>query len=212
MMENLQKLVERLSHERRLDLRTPQTFSWGDVAQCTELLRELFCRVDRTVVRYCHLSEYDAVIEWMTNTQGRGLLLMGDCGRGKSVILTGVLPALLALKDRCAVPVHADELERPYPLAGSTAGYNARMTNLDYLIRSPFPIVDELGVEPMINDYGERYEGFNRIINAAERHLRPLFVSTNLSREQLLRRYGERTFDRLPRLCHVVEFQGASLR
>lgn len=69
-----------------------------------------------------------------------------------------------------------------------------------------------MGVEPLINDYGERYEGFNRIVNAAERRLRSLFLATNLSKEQLLRRYGERTFDRLIRLCRAVEFRGESLR
>lgn len=86
------------------------------------------------------------------------------------------------------------------------------MSNLDYLTRSAYPIIDELGVEPLINDYGEKYEGFNRIINAAERYLRPLFISTNLTEEQLLQRYGERTFDRLTRLCRIVEFCGESLR
>lgn len=34
----------------------------------------------------------------------------------------------------------------------------------------------------------------------------------NLTREQLLRRYGERTFDRLTRLCRPVKFEGESLR
>ena len=86
------------------------------------------------------------------------------------------------------------------------------MTNLDYLTRCPYPVIDELGVETLINDYGERYEGFNRIINAAERYFRPMFVSTNLSKSDMLNRYGERTLDRLQHLCRIVEFRGESLR
>ncbi len=69
-----------------------------------------------------------------------------------------------------------------------------------------------MGVEPLVNDYSEKCEDFNRVINAAERYLRPLFISTKLTREQLLLRYGERTFDRLMRLCRPVKFEGESLR
>lgn len=163
-------------------------------------------------MRYRHLPEYVGIIDWMTSTEGRGLLLYGDCGRGKSIILTGVVPVLLAMKERMTVAIHADELSKPYDLALRTAGYDVHTTNLDYLTRTAYPIIDELGVEPLVNDYGEKYEGFNRVINAAERYLRPLFISTNLTREQLLRRYGERTFDRLTRLCRPVKFEGESLR
>ena len=47
-------------------------------------------------------------------------------------------------------------------LALRPAGYDAHTTNLDYLTRTAYPIIDELGVEPLVNDYGEKYEGFNR--------------------------------------------------
>ena len=141
-----------------------------------------------------------------------GLLLIGDCGRGKSIITTGLVPVLLGMKEVSVYAVHADELNKPYPFAASTMGMDPKTTCLDYLTRCPYPIIDELGVEPMINDYGERYEGFNRIINAAERYGHPLFLSTNLTKGDLLNRYGERTFDRLRRLCRVVEFRGDSLR
>lgn len=211
-MDSIPTLIDRLCDEKRIVVRRPHNLSWGDGEHCEALFCEVFRRVDESIVRYRHLPEYAEIIDWMTTTEGRGLLLYGDCGRGKSVILTGVVPVLLAMKERMAVAVHADELLKPYDLALRTAGYDGRMTNLDYLTRTAYPIIDELGVEPLVNDYGEKYEGFNRIINAAERYLRPLFLSTNLTREQLLRRYGERTFDRLTRLCRTVEFRGESLR
>ena len=212
VMEPLASIIDRLSADKRLVVRCAESLSWGDSERCGTLFREIFCRVDRTVLRYRPLPEYAPVIEWMTATDGRGLLLWGDCGRGKSTILTGVIPVLLAMKGFHSCPIHADELTKPYRFAASTAGYDPASNNLDFLTRMPFPIIDEVGVEPVINDYGERYEGFNRIVNAAERYLRPLFLATNLSREQLLRRYGERTFDRLTRLCRAVEFRGESLR
>lgn len=211
-MTNLSDLIDRLVSEKRIFARQPNNLSWGSAEECERVFLEIFGRVDGTVERYRHLPEYAAITEWMTATKGQGLLLMGDCGRGKSVIITGVVPVLLTMKGYCSVSIHADDFCRPYPFAASTAGYDPKMSNLDYLLRSPFPIIDELGVEPLVNDYGEKWEGFNRIVNSAERYLRPLFVTTNLTKEELLRRYGERTFDRLSRLCCVVEFSGDSLR
>ncbi len=211
-MENIASLIDRLSKEKRIIVRSPQSLSWGSREHCEEIFCEIFRRVDGSIRKYHQLPEYARVIDWMTDTRGRGLLLMGDCGRGKSIIVTGVVPVLLAMKGRHAVPVHADDFSKSYPFAASTAGCDPKMTNLDYLAWTHFPIIDELGVESMINDYGEKFEGFNRVINAAERYLRPLFISTNLTKEELLGRYGERTFDRLSHLCLIVKFKGESLR
>lgn len=211
-MNRIASLIDRMVADKRLVARSPHDLSWGDRDYCEGLFCEIFRRVDTSIVRYRHLPEYAGIIDWMASTEGRGLLLYGDCGCGKSIILTGVVPVLLAMQERMTVAIHADELSKPYELALRTAGYDPKMTNLDYLTRTAYPIIDELGVEPLVNDYGEKYEGFNRVINAAERYLRPLFLSTNLTREQLLGRYGERTFDRLTRLCRPVKFEGESLR
>lgn len=211
-MENIATIIEKLSTEKRLIVRNPHDLSWGDREHCEALFCEIFRRVDHTIRKFAVLPEYSDVIDWMTSTKGRGLLLYGDCGRGKSIILTGVVPVLFAMKERQTMSIHADDFNKPYPSASATAGYDPKMSNLNFLTRTPFPIIDELGVEPLINDYGEKFEGFNRVINAAERYLRPLFISTNLTKEQLLRRYGERTFDRLMHLCRIVEFRGESLR
>ena len=73
-------------------------------------------------------------------------------------------------------------------------------------------VIDELGIEPMMNDYGEKSEGFNQVLNAAERYHRPVFVTTNLTEVQILDRYGERTMDRLAHLCRTIHFEGESLR
>lgn len=211
-MNRIAALIDRLASEKRIVIRSPHNLSWGDPEYCKALFCDIFCRIDGSIREYQHLPEYVDVIEWMTSTQGQGLLLYGDCGRGKSIILTGVVPVLLAIKSHYVIAIHADDLGKPYDFASSTAGYDSKMSNLDYLTRSPYPIIDELGVESLVNDYGEKFEGFNRVINAAERYLRPLFLSTNMTKEQLLLRYGERTFDRLTHLCRIVEFRGESLR
>lgn len=211
-MENMQSLIDKLLKDRKLVIRQPQKLSWGDYDTCEALFISLFRRLDGSITRYDHLPEYSEVVDWMTDTRGKGLLLIGDCGRGKSIIATCMLPVLLATKNLMGIAVHADDLEKPYPLAANTMGMDSKATYLDYLMKSPFPIIDELGTEKMVNDYGEKYEGFNSIINAAERYYRALFISTNLGTEELLNRYGERTLDRLQHLCRIVEFRGDSLR
>ncbi len=172
METNIASLIDRMVADRKLVVRTSSRLSWGDHETCEALFRTLFRRLDGTIGTYRHLPEYDEVIDWMHDTRGVGMLLIGDCGRGKSIITTGLVPVLLlGMKGFSVYAVHADELNRPYPFAFSTMGMDPKTTCLDYLTRSPCPILDELGVEPMINDYGERYEGFNRIINAADRPL-----------------------------------------
>ena len=73
-------------------------------------------------------------------------------------------------------------------------------------------MIDELGVEEQVTNYGEPFEPFNKIINAAEASTKLLFITTNLTPKQLLDRYGERTLDRIARLCKSIEFKGDSLR
>lgn len=167
--------------------------------------------MDRTFDEYEHLPEYDEIIDWMTNTDDKGLMLMGDCGRGKSVILNYVIPVLFRIKDRTVMSVHAQDLTK-YLITNPKAQSPTTVQYIDYLLGSRYPIIDELGIEPMINDYGERFEGFNLILNAAERYHRPIFISTNLTEEQIYERYGDRTMDRLTHLCRTVHFSGDSLR
>jgi DNA replication protein DnaC len=64
----------------------------------------------------------------------------------------------------------------------------------------------------MISDFGEKIEPFNEILNEAEQKLNILIISSNLTGEQFLERYGDRTMDRLKRLCKIISFKGNSLR
>ena len=57
-MEPLATIIDRLSAEKRLVVRHAESLSWGDRERCEALFREIFRRVDRTVVRYRPLPEY----------------------------------------------------------------------------------------------------------------------------------------------------------
>jgi len=211
MATQISQLINQMVKDRQLTPREPWQWSWGNTVQCRALFEHIFVNVDSTITEYQHLPEYDLIVEWMTDTVDKGLMLMGDCGRGKSVILSYVLPVLFRMRNRIFITVHAQDIGKEIP--NQQAYYGQRPTTyFDRLLNSPFPAIDELGVEPMMNDYGERSEGFNLVLNAAERYHRPVFISTNLNEEQIFNRYGERTMDRLTHLCRTVHFQGESLR
>ena len=194
-------------------IRETASYSWtGDINSASDLFERIFRAVDGTVTDYLVLDEYFQIFRWMMNTEGKGLLLMGNCGRGKSVIASGVIPVLFRMRGLILHPVHAQDMHKPTPQQ-PYLGYGQRPeTWLDFLQRTGFPIIDELGSEMQFNDYGEKCEGFNLVVNAAERYNRPMFITTNLTEEQILSRYGERTLDRLRHLCLTVKFVGDSLR
>lgn len=212
-VQSIQTIIKELQKETTILVRQPVSFSWcNNITEAGELLETIFKEVDKTVEYFQLLEEYYHVKSWMMNTEGKGLLLMGSCGRGKSVIASGVIPVLFRMKGKYLRPVHAQDMTKPTPQQPYLAYGQRPETWLDYLQRCPFPIIDELGVEMQVNDYGEKCEGFNLVVNAAERYNRPMFITTNLTEEQILARYGERTLDRLGHLCKTVKFTGESLR
>ena len=213
-IQSINNIIRELRRESsELLIREVQPYSWAkNLSEAKELFELIFKSVDGTVVSVRTLDEYYQIFSWMQNTEGKGLLLMGSCGRGKSVIASGIIPVLFRMRGMILHPVHAQDMHKPTPQQ-PYLGYGQRPeTWLDYLQRTKFPIIDELGSEMAFNDYGEKCEGFNLVINAAERYNRPMFITTNLTEDQILSRYGERTLDRLVHLCLTVKFSGQSLR
>ncbi|GET19875.1 hypothetical protein [Prolixibacter denitrificans] len=178
-------------------IRKATSFSFGTVPECKKLFEDAFKYVDHTARPFIWQHEYDHVVNWMHDTRGKGLFLTGDMGRGKSVIIMQVIPLLFHVKFRKNIhPVSAEEIPN----------------KLEQIANRPFVCIDDLGTEAAVNNYGERFEGFMRIVNVCETNLKPLFVSSNLNSEQIMKRYDERTLDRIARLCKVVKFEGVSLR
>ncbi|MDD6211233.1 MAG: hypothetical protein PUB21_11590 [Bacteroidales bacterium] len=173
-----------------------ERFSFGDKASCEEIFMEALRCVDKTS-EMVKLPEYDAVIDWMADTKGQGLLLTGAHGRGKTTILCGVIPLLFRhFMGKVVRPVYAEQIPE----------------KMEEVLASRFVCIDDFGTEGLVSVYGERYEGLNRILNDAENRLKPTFLSTNLNGSRMLDRYGMRMAERILRLCRVVEFRGESMR
>ena len=161
-------------------------------------LKEMFIKsfkyYDKTIVEYKHLPAYDEIIDWMVDNKGRGLMLMGECGLGKSTILKYVIPAIIRTKiNKVLICVPAKELG---PIDRN---------------EKPFIVIDDIGTESIRIDFGTRVDAVSDAISYAEDSSKTILTSTNLTPIQLQAKYDERTLDRLRR-CKVVKFEGESLR
>ena len=169
-------------------------YKLGTKEELKEMFIKAFKYYDRTIDKYEHLSAYDQVIDWMVDTRGRGLMLMGECGLGKSTILNFVIPAIFRTK--------TNKVLRSVP-AKELAAVERNV--------APFIIIDDLGTESIKNDYGTKIDAVADAISYAEDSSKTLLITTNLSPNSLKERYDERTLDRL-RKCKVVIIKGKSFR
>jgi len=169
-------------------------YKLGTKEELKEMFIKAFNHYDQTVGTYNHLPEYDEIIDWMVDTKGRGLMLMGECGLGKSTILNYVIPAIFRTKTKKSlVSTPAKELKE---VVKSNAS---------------FIIIDDLGTESIKNDYGTKIDAVADAISYAEDSSKTLLITTNLDAADLKKRYDERTVDRL-RKCKVVVIKGKSFR
>lgn len=151
---------------------------------------------------------YEQVATWLKDNEGRGLICVGTCGLGKSVICMQALPFLF--KRHFDIDV----------MAVSSTEMNKRIDELlAYCDRNRVIVIDDLG-EEAVSVYGRR--PFCELVNMAERSGTLLIITTNLrtTKDKDLRRnypsietrYGTPTLDRLRAITKVVLFQGKSLR
>ena len=169
-------------------------FRLGTKEELKEMFIKAFKHYDRTIDTYKHLPAYDEIIDWLVDTKGRGLMLMGECGLGKSTILNYVIPAIFRTKTN-----------------KSLKSISAKDLGTIEKSITTFIIIDDLGTESIKNDYGTKIDAIADAISYAEDSSKTLLITTNLSGKALKERYDERTLDRL-RKCKVVVIKGESFR
>lgn len=150
-------------------------------------------------VRLEWLPEYDAVAEWLSDNGGKGLLLYGGIGRGKTILLKYVLPLIFI--------THLNRII-------SVAECGDNRLDLDGLLSKNIIGLDDIGTEPARNlRYGTERNVVTEAFGAAEFNEKMFIVATtNLDGDELKNRYGDRIIDRIKHLCHRVPFNGKSLR
>ena len=181
-------------------VRKARVMSFGNYEKCESLFIEAFELTDLTIKdgEFKMLPEYKEVIQWLSNSEGKGILLTGSNGRGKTAILKGVLPLIFK--------------SRGYILRVLNSGEIDYKTFQSYLDSKVFIGIDEMGKDSIINDYGTKSDPVEAAIDHCEDRIKMLLMSSTLPAEQIQKRYGNRTLDRIKRLCKVVVFKGESFR
>lgn len=142
-------------------------------------------------------KNYAPVADWLANNGGRGLLMIGGCGLGKTLIATHIIP-LLMLKfcRKSATVCTARELAQ----------------NPDSIIGKHIIVVDDIGTESISNIYGNKRLPFAELCDAAEHKGKLIILTSNLTADEIKERYGERVIDRLRAITKPVVFTGKSMR
>ena len=190
----MKTLEDTFNIENFLQPKMYNRYKLGTKEELKEMFVKAFKHYDRTIDVYEHLPTYDLIIDWLCDNKGRGLMLMGKCGLGKSTILNYVIPAIFRTK--------TNKVLRSIP--AKEIGAIEKNDSL-------FIIIDDLGTESIKNDYGTKIDGVSDAISYAEDASKTLLITTNLDGDALKLRYDKRTVDRL-RKCKVVVIKGKSFR
>ena len=175
------------------------------------------------------LPEYEEVARWLSDNQGKGLLCIGNCGRGKTVITRDVLPLLF--KNYINVRFCDGQTGHPVYNYFKATELKSRWAEIE---RCKIVCVDDIGTESL-QEYGRQSNWFAKLVDLCNDQDKLLLGSTNLSMEQMFGgtvdepddpddpdgpthpvtypvRYDERTKSRLVGNTVRVYFEGEDLR
>ena len=152
---------------------------------------------------------YDEVAAWLADNKGRGLLCLGPCGLGKTLIVQNILPVIIHRYTERVVPTY------------SAYEMNDRIADI---VKHKLIVIDDIGTEPAVKfDYGERSTPFLKLCDAAEKRGILLMMTANLRTTHgtdrqgnaipsIEDRYGDLVLSRLRSIVKIVEFKGKDMR
>lgn len=195
--DQISKSLEALTADKVISVKKRKGYRFCETEkEARKLFTQVLEQTDTTIKKLVWLPEYDHVVKWMTGSE-KGLLISGDVGVGKSNIITKLIPMLFYMQYSMVVkPVAAQEIK----------------ANMDMIENSPVVIIDDVGDERQLSQYGIKYRIVEDIVKMCEERSKMLFLTTNLNRDQLEGMYGTRILDRLDFLVTAFRIEGESFR
>jgi len=172
---------------------------------------------DREPYNINAISDYCARL--YSGTASKGLCLMGQPGRGKTLAFS-IMKKLFRLRI-----YQAADLVELWQIHGAKNRYEIyEMLKGNYSDRQQSAIdclwrdrcIDDIGTEPTLNDYGTIQEVIDTIIQKCASEFvdcgARTHMAVNLTPEMFITRYGVRTESRLHQMCHVITLRGEDRR
>lgn len=154
---------------------------------------------------------YEVCKEYAENwppERGRGLILSGPTGSGKSHLVAAIANHLLQQE----IPVVLQSVPRLLVKYSTTQRFSSEMTSeqfIDTLVDVDLLILDDLGAQQR----GEWAEAvLYTVIDERYRRERPVVVTTNLAPRDLETAIGTRIMDRLAETCRIITIRATSYR
>lgn len=194
-MNSFEQTIREMQQHRMKMPQQPQQIQIADSQTVLRSALSYFLHLEGRQIQW--LPEYDEVANWLADNQGRGLFLYGNCGRGKSLLIRYVLPAIILQHCRKVVSVYDIQEMNAHP---------------DEVMSKTLIALDDIGTEEVINHYGNRRLAFAEIMDVAEKQNKLVLISSNLNEQSLRTTYGDRTLDRIKSTTRRVLFRGDSLR
>lgn len=141
---------------------------------------------------------------------GRGLILQGKVGTGKTTLAIATLRMAVQRGIRCLFVNNISLNDKLLNLLNSD---RKELANYDKLLRTvPLLVIDDFGAESDRNNHSWIVEKMESIIGERYDRMLPTIITTNLTKDEIKKRYNERIYDRLRDTCNLVTFRGQSLR
>jgi DNA replication protein DnaC len=192
---NFDKTTESLKIHKKVFIKrnVSKSYSWGTVNECIDIIERGFKYCDPEIKVFNKTKEIIKIAEWMNNTEGKGLALIGSSGRGKTLFVHGVLPHLLSQKNNFPTTVKAVNLPiEPFNLN----------TNL---------LIDEVGREDEVfSKSSGKVNRFQILVDMHADSNNPMFFTSNINKKQFQNKYGIWIYNRILKICKVIIFEGES--
>ena len=181
-----------------------------------------FASANRSL-KAAHLQAKRFVEGYPVDTDGRGLLLTGSIGVGKTHLAVGILQALVARRGASGLFVDYRDLLKQVQHSYNPAVAATEMQVLAPVFEAEVLVLDELGAskptdwvwDTVAHILNTRYnDRRTTIITTNYANFAPLAADTNraMREDTLGDRIGERMRSRLQEMCVVVEMQGEDFR
>jgi len=149
---------------------------------------------------------FDAMVKYLAETKletrEKGLFYFGNCGTGKSFALK-VISAFRRIRY-----FSCEDLQEKFDR--SSVGFWETIEERNDII------IDDLGTEETKNDFGIKFELFEKVIYKRHRMFEErgfkTILATNLSADAIKERYDNRIYSRLRQMCECINAEGKDLR